>query len=87
MRVVRELAEQRLALSIVEGVKIAMPLVGMMLLVDLSLGLMSRYAKRLNPFTTARTVKAMVLSFTIVYCVPVLLEQFNALFLRSTILR
>ncbi|MEM5342739.1 EscT/YscT/HrcT family type III secretion system export apparatus protein [Paraburkholderia azotifigens] len=87
MRVMRELAEQRLALSIVEGVRLAMPLVGLMLLVDIALGWMSRYAKRLNPFTTARTVKAIVLSLTIVSCVPVLFERFNAIFLRSAILQ
>ncbi|MEX3931631.1 EscT/YscT/HrcT family type III secretion system export apparatus protein [Paraburkholderia phymatum] len=87
MRVMRELAEQRLALSITDGVQFAMPLIGLMLLVDVSLGLMSRYAKRINPFTTARTVKAIVLSFTIVFCVPVLFERLNAIFLRSAILR
>ncbi|WP_168790493.1 EscT/YscT/HrcT family type III secretion system export apparatus protein [Paraburkholderia aromaticivorans] len=87
MRVMRELAEQRLPLSMVEGARIAMPLIGMMLLVDISMGLMSRYAKRLNPFTTARTVKAIVLSFTIVACVPVLIERLNALFLQGAILQ
>lgn len=87
MRVMRELAEQRLALSIAEGVQIAMPLIGMMLLVDISLGLMSRYAKRMNPFTTARNVKAIVLSLTIVPCVPVLLGRFNAIFLQGVILQ
>lgn len=87
LRVMRELAEQRLAQSIVEGARIAMPLVGLMLLVDVSLGLVSRYAKRLNPFTTARAVKAIVLSFVIVSCVPLLFERFNAIFLQSAILR
>ncbi|MBN3754983.1 flagellar biosynthetic protein FliR [Paraburkholderia sp. Tr-20389] len=87
MRVMRDLSEQRLALSIAEGVKIAMPLVGLMLLVDIALGLMSRYAKRLNPFTTARNVKAIVLCLTIVSCVPVLFERFNAIFLQSAVLR
>jgi type III secretion protein T len=47
----------------------------------------SRYAKRLNPFTTARAVKAIVLSFVIVSCVPLLFERFNAIFLQSAILR
>ena len=44
-----------------EGVRLAAPLIGLMLLIDVALGLMSRHVKQLNPFTTARTVKAMVL--------------------------
>jgi type III secretion protein T len=87
MRMMQELAEKRLALSIVEGVKLAMPLIGLMFLVDISLGLMSRYAKRINPFMTAPAVKAIVLSFTIVFCAPILLERLNAIFLAGTILQ
>lgn len=87
LRVIQELAEQRLALAFVEGVKLAMPLLALMLLVDLSLGLMSRYAKRINPFMTAPAVKAIALTFTVVFCVPVLLERVNAIFLTSAILQ
>ncbi|MEW9583587.1 EscT/YscT/HrcT family type III secretion system export apparatus protein [Paraburkholderia sp. DGU8] len=87
MRVMQELAEQRLALSIAEGVKLAMPLISLTFLIDISLGSMSRYAKRLNPFTTAPAVKAIALSFTIVFCAPILLERLNAIFLSGAILR
>jgi len=87
LRVMQELAEQRLPLAIVEGVKLAMPLIGLMFLVDSSLGLMSRYAKRINPFTTAPAVKAMVLSFTIVFCMPVIRDRLNGIFLAVAILR
>lgn len=87
LRVMQELAGKRLALSFVEGVKLAMPLIGLMVLVEISMGLMSRYAKRINPFMTAPAVKAMVLSFAIVFCVPVILERFNAIFLASALLQ
>ncbi|ALL66364.1 Flagellar biosynthesis protein FliR [Paraburkholderia caribensis MBA4] len=87
IRVMHELADERLPLSLAEGAQMGMPLVGLMLLVDVSLGLMSRYAKRINPFTTARTVKAIVLSFTIVYCVPLLFKRLDAILLQSVILQ
>ncbi|WP_233868905.1 EscT/YscT/HrcT family type III secretion system export apparatus protein [Paraburkholderia adhaesiva] len=87
MRVMQELAETRLALSIVEGIKLAMPLIGLLFLVDISLGLMSRYAKRINPFMTAPAVKAIVLSFTVIFCVPILLERLHAIFIAGAILR
>jgi len=87
LRVMRALAEERLALSIAEGVKLATPLIGLMLLVDISLGLMSRYAKRINPFMTAPPVKAIALSFTIVFCLPVVLARLKAVFIAVAILQ
>jgi type III secretion protein T len=80
-------SQQRIAASFAEGVRLAMPLVGLMLMVDVSLGLMSRHVRRLNPFTTARTVKAMILSFAAMSCVPVFFERLTALFLQSLVLR
>jgi len=64
-----------------------MPLIGLMLMVDISLGVMSRHVKRLNPFTTARTVKAMVISFAAMSCVPVFIERLSDIFRQSLILR
>ncbi|HEY1609063.1 MAG TPA: flagellar biosynthetic protein FliR [Paraburkholderia sp.] len=87
MRVMAELAEKRLALSIVEGVRLAMPLIGLMFIVDISVGTMSRYAKRINPFMTAPAVKAMVLSFTIIFCAPIIFQRLSAIFIASALLR
>jgi type III secretion protein T len=87
MRVMHELAEQRLPMSLCEGAMIAMPFVALMLHVDIAVGLMSRYMKRLNPFTTARSVKVIVLSLTIVFSVPVLIERINAIFLQGAVLK
>lgn len=87
MRVMQEIAEQRLAQSLVEGVRLAMPLIVLLFAVDITVGWMSRYAKRINPFMTAPAVKAMVLSFVIVFSVPVLFERFNAIFVASAVLR
>ncbi len=80
-------SQERFAIVFVEGVRLAMPLIGLMLLIEVSLGLMSRHAKRLNPFTTARTVKVMILSFAMVSCVPVLFERLAAIFMQSLVLR
>jgi type III secretion protein T len=78
-----ELVEQRLAVPFADGVRLAMPLIGLMLLVDMSLGLMSRHVKKLNPFSTARTVKAMILSFGAMASVPVVLGRLNELFMAG----
>jgi type III secretion protein T len=48
---------------------------------------MSRHVRRLNPFTTARTVKAMILSFAAMSCVPVFFERLNEIFMQSMVLR
>jgi type III secretion protein T len=87
LRVMREIAETRLALSFAEGTKLAMPLIGLMFVADISLGLMSRYAKRINPFMTAPAVKAMVLSFAIVFCLLVLQKRFGQIFVAGAILQ
>lgn len=76
----QQLALRNLANSFSEGVRLASPLLGLMLLVDIAFGLMSRHAKRLNPFTTARTVKAAVLTFATVLSVPALFAQLRAAF-------
>jgi type III secretory pathway component EscT len=73
--VFRQIALRDLAASLHEGVRLASPLLGLMLLIDIAFGLMSRHAKRLNPFTTARTVKAMILSFAAMLSVPALFAQ------------
>jgi type III secretion protein T len=86
-RILHLVAQERLAASFAEGVRLAMPLLGLMLMVDVSLGLMSRHVRRLNPFTTARTVKAMILSFAAMSCVPVFFERFTTLFMQSLVLR
>ncbi len=57
-----------------------------MLLVDLSMGLASRHANRLNPFAMARTVKVMVLSFAATLCVPEMLKYLARLAALSQIL-
>jgi type III secretory pathway component EscT len=41
---------------------------------------MSRHAKRLNPFATARTVKALILSFAAMLSVPPLFAQLQSAF-------
>lgn len=87
MRVLRELAETRIAASIVEGIVLAMPLMGIMLLVDIAFGTMSRYAKRLNPFATSRAVKSMVLCFAISFCVPYFFKRIQDIFMASVIVR
>jgi len=87
LRVARELAADRLALSFVEGVRLAMPLIGLLLIVDVSVGLTSRYAKRINPFMTAPAVKAIVLSFTMPFCVPLLIERLGAIFVSGMLLQ
>jgi type III secretion protein T len=83
----QQISVARVAASFTEGVRLAMPLIGLMIMVDLSLGLMARHVKRLNPFTTARTVKAMVISFAAMSCVPVFVERLSIIFRRSLLLR
>jgi type III secretion protein T len=86
-RILLLVSEERMAASFAEGVRLAMPLIGLMVMVDVSLGLMSRHVRRLNPFTTARTVKAMILSFAAMSCVPVFFERLNEIFMQSMVLR
>lgn len=86
-RIVQLFAEQRVTQSMHDGVLLAMPLIGLMLLVDVSLGLMSRHAKRLNPFTTARAVKVMVLSIAATSIVSVMLGRLHEVFIQSLNLR
>jgi type III secretion protein T len=78
--VFRQLALRDLAGSLTEGVRLASPLLGLALLVDVAFGLMSRHAKRLNPFATARTVKALILSFAAMLSVPPLFAQLQSAF-------
>lgn len=78
--VFRHLALRDLAGSLAEGVRLASPLLGLVLLVDVAFGLMSRHAKRLNPFATARTVKALILSFAAMLSVPALFAQLQGAF-------
>ncbi|WNC88597.1 flagellar biosynthetic protein FliR [Paraburkholderia sp. FT54] len=78
--VFRQIALRDLAGSLTEGVRLASPLLGLVLLVDVAFGLMSRHAKRLNPFSTARTVKAMILSFAAMLSVPPLFVQLRVAF-------
>ncbi|ABE29858.1 Putative type III secretion system innermembrane protein, HcrT/YscT-like protein [Paraburkholderia xenovorans LB400] len=75
-----QLAQRNLADSLTEGLRLASPLLGLVLLVDIAFGLMSRHAKRLNPFATARTVKAAVLTFAAVLSVPALFAQLRLAF-------
>jgi type III secretion protein T len=76
----RHLALRDVAASLTEGVRLASPLLGLVLLIDVAFGLMSRHAKRLNPFATARTVKALILSFAAMLSVPALFEQLHSAF-------
>ncbi|WP_244147150.1 EscT/YscT/HrcT family type III secretion system export apparatus protein [Paraburkholderia bryophila] len=69
-----------LAGSFAEGLRLASPLLGLVLLIDVAFGLMTRHAKRLNPFATARTVKAMILSFAAMLSVPALFAQLQIVF-------
>lgn len=80
VEVFRRLAQRDLADSLNEGVRVAAPLLGLMLLVDIAFGLMSRHAKKLNPFATARTVKAAILTFGAVLSVPPLFRQLHIVF-------
>jgi len=86
-RILQMFAQERVARSLLEGVRLAMPLIGLMLLVDVSLGLMSRHAKRLNPFTTARAVKVMILSLAVMSIVPLVFARFQEIFTQSLVLR
>jgi type III secretory pathway component EscT len=86
-QVFRQISVDHFAGAFAEGIRLAMPLIGLMLMVDISLGVMSRHVKRLNPFTTARTVKAMVISFAAMSCVPVFIERLSDIFRQSLILR
>jgi type III secretion protein T len=78
--VFRRLALRDLADSLAEGMRLASPLLGLVLLTDCAFGLMSRHAKRLNPFATARTVKALILSFAAMLSVPPLFAQLRIAF-------
>ena len=78
--VFRNIALRDLPGSLTEGVRLASPLLGLSLLVDIAFGLMSRHAKRLNPFATARTVKALILSFAAMLSVPALFAQLRTAF-------
>ena len=78
--VFQHIALRDLAGSLAEGVRLASPLLGLALLVDVAFGLMSRHAKRLNPFATARTVKALILSFAAMLSVPALFAQLRIAF-------
>ncbi|MGA7778893.1 MAG: flagellar biosynthetic protein FliR [Paraburkholderia sp.] len=69
------IAETRLPWAFTQSLQLAGPLLGVMLIADLSLGLASRHAKRLNPFSTARMFKAMILSFAAMMCAPAMLER------------
>ncbi|MDR5782055.1 flagellar biosynthetic protein FliR [Caballeronia sp. LZ065] len=86
-RLYQSLAQVRLPALFVQGLQLAAPLLGLMVLTDLSLGLAARHAKRLNPFSTARSIKAMVLSFAAAACVPALLGHLADLFAHSLVLR
>jgi type III secretion protein T len=74
-RLLTALAETRLPWAFTQGLQLAAPLLGLMLITDLAMGLASRHAKRLNPFSTARTLKVMILSFAAMASVPALLER------------
>lgn len=73
-------AVDSIAGSFAEGLRLACPLLGLVLLVDVAFGLMSRHAKRLNPFATSRTVKALILSLAAMLSVPALIGQLRAAF-------
>lgn len=75
MRLLRALAQSQLPQTLAQGLQLAAPLLGLMLIADVSMGLASRHARRLNPFATARALKVMILSFAAMACVPALLEQ------------
>ncbi|NLP65808.1 EscT/YscT/HrcT family type III secretion system export apparatus protein [Paraburkholderia sacchari] len=71
----RTFSETRLPTAFLDGMQLAAPLLALMIIVDISMGLASRHARRLNPFAVARSVKAMVLSLAAMACVPALLER------------
>jgi len=83
----RQISVEHFAEWFTDGIRLAMPLIGLMVMVDLSLGLMSRHVKRINAFTTARTVKAMVISFAAMSCVPVFIDRLSVIFRQSLLLR
>ncbi len=72
IRLAQTLAETRLAWALMQGLHLAAPLLGLMLIVDISMGLASRHARRLNPFATARALKIMILPLAAVASVPAL---------------
>lgn len=77
------LAEAHMPSAFAQAVQLAAPLLFLTVMADVSLGLASRHAKRLNPFSIARTVKAMVLSFAAMLCVPAILGRLARLFATS----
>jgi type III secretory pathway component EscT len=81
------LAQTHLPALFAEGLQLAAPLLGLMVLADLSMGLASRHARRLNPFSTARSFKAMLLSFAAMSCVPAIVNRLAGLFAHSLVLR
>lgn len=79
----RALAFARLPESFAQGLQLAAPLLALMLCVDAALGLASRHAKRLNPFSTARALKVMVLSFAAMSCVPAILGRLMRIMMNA----
>lgn len=74
------LAERDLAGSVSEALRLAAPLLGLLLLIDVALGQMSRHVKQLNPFVEARTIKVLVLAFALVVSIPPLVGQIGHAF-------
>jgi len=84
VRLTHMLAETSLPAALMQGLRLAAPLLGLLLIVDISMGLTARHARRLNPFATARSVKAMILPLAAMLCVPALLSRLESM-LRATL--
>jgi type III secretion protein T len=78
------LASERLAWAFAEGLRFAAPLVFLLILADVSLGLMARHAKRLNPFSTARGINVMVLSLAAAAATPTLISHLLRIVMATT---
>jgi type III secretion protein T len=74
----RALAETSLPGLAGDALRLAAPLIGLLLLIDVALGLMSRHVRQLNPFAEARTVKAMVLAFALMLSIAPVMAWIEA---------
>jgi type III secretion protein T len=63
----RRYAEHDAAAHLADALSLAAPLLGLLLLAETALGLQSRYARQISPFTTALPVKIALLMATLAF--------------------
>lgn len=84
-RVFSLVAGARVAQALAAGAQLAMPLIVLLLLVELSMGYVARHAKQMNPFAMARTLKIMALSLAAALSAPLVLARLRELFVQSLV--